>query len=81
MSVLIALLQYPRYVFYLGFGILILCQVRLCQYLNMQEVLAFATTLQKKDLPESTLQTLVSLAQEFVELGDVCLLVLHLEVQ
>jgi len=46
-----------------------------------RSVLAFSSTLQKKSLPESTLQTLVSLAQEFVELGDVCLLVLHLEVR
>merc|ERR1712227_654594 len=31
-------------------------------------------------LPETTINTLISLAKEFEELGDVCLLVLHLEV-
>ena len=44
-------------------------------------VLTFSRTLHNQQLPESTLQTLVSLAQEFVELGDICLLVLHLEVR
>lgn len=46
-----------------------------------RSVLGFSKTLEKKDLPESTLQTLISLAKEFVELADVCLLVLHLEVR
>ena len=32
-------------------------------------------------LPETTINTLISLAKEFEELGDVCLLVLHLEVR
>jgi len=44
-------------------------------------VLNFSKGLENQQLPESTLQTLVSLAQEFVELGDICLLVLHLEVR
>ena len=32
-------------------------------------------------LPETTINTLISLAKEFEELADVCLLVLHLEVR
>ncbi|XP_023334937.1 exocyst complex component 4 isoform X4 [Eurytemora carolleeae] len=46
-----------------------------------RSVLNLSKTLKDHALPESTLQTLISLAQEFVELGDICLLVLHLEVR
>lgn len=46
-----------------------------------QSVLTFSTALQNQQLPESTVHTLISLAKEFEELGDICLLVLHLEVR
>lgn len=48
-------------------------------------VLTFASSLTGKGqtpaLPENTVQTLISLAKEFEELADICLLVLHLEVR
>jgi len=50
-----------------------------------QSVLKFASSLPGKNqsppLSENTIQTLISLAKEFEELADICLLVLHLEVR